>query len=64
MPYHVAKNSPEISHNCRNVSARTSFIFYFLFLRRDRKAYANNPSYRLPFTVIDEELTGLSPHRH
>ena len=54
--YHVAKHSPEPSHNFRNISARTSyFLIFFYFVRRDRKAYANNPSYR--FTVVDEELT-------
>ena len=56
MPYHVANNSPPNSHNFRNISARTSYFLFFV-LRRDRKAYANNPSYR--FTVIDEELTEL-----
>ena len=32
-------------------------FFFFFFLRRDRKAYANNPSYRLP--LFNEELTEL-----
>ena len=45
-PYIVAKNSPEFSHRFRTISARTSFFFFFFF--RDRKAYANNLSYRLP----------------
>ena len=45
--YHVAKYSPEISHNFHHISARASHIYFFI-LRRDRKAYANNSSYRLP----------------
>ena len=60
MPYHVAKKSPESCHNLRKISRREHHIFIlriFLFLRGDRKAYANNRSYRLP--VVDEELTEL-----
>ena len=47
-PYIVAKKSPDTSQNFRNISAGTS---YFLFLHRDRKAYAKNPSYRLPLSA-------------
>ena len=33
------------------ISRSERHIFYFLFSRRDRKAYANNPSYRLPLST-------------
>ena len=31
-PYIVAKNPPEISHNFRTISARTSYIFFFFIV--------------------------------
>ena len=65
LDYHVAKNSPEISHTFRNISARTSYMYIYIFIyiflrtsymyiykmRRDRKVYAKNPSYRAPLST-------------
>ena len=58
--YHHQKLLPKITGNFsqfRNISARTSYSFFglglglWLLLRRDRKACANNPSYRLPLST-------------
>ena len=57
MPYHhyhhqklLQKKTLEIYHNFL-ISPPEHHIFHFLFLRRDRKAYANNPSYHLPLST-------------
>ena len=55
----LEKKSPEISHNfSQYLGQNTSYFFSFFILRRDRKAYANNVSYRLPLSTKNWQSYG------